>query len=228
MARTLDPAAHAQRRDAFVDAGQVLVQTRGYEAFSVQDVLDAVGSSKGAFYHYFQSKDDLVDAVVTRMAGQATAVVDAMIDSPDLTAVEKLGRLFNGLAQFKAERKDLVLGILRVWISESNAIVRERSRRLVKENLVPWLERIIAQGIDEGTFQTGHPEKLARVLSALIVGMQEMAVELWVARQEGAIPIEEVFCTFDAYQEAFERIVGVPPGTLTFLDRDAIEFWFGG
>src|SRR6476659_8604661 len=56
VARTLDPAAHAVRRDVFIDAAQALIQTRGAERFSVQDILDATDASKGAFYHYFDSK----------------------------------------------------------------------------------------------------------------------------------------------------------------------------
>ena len=61
MARTLDPAAHAVKRDTFLDAAQRLIKTKGYEALSVQDVLAAVGTSKGAFYHYFDSKAALLD-----------------------------------------------------------------------------------------------------------------------------------------------------------------------
>jgi AcrR family transcriptional regulator len=68
VARTVDPAAHAVRRDVFVDAAQRLIQTKGDERFSVPDVLDATATPKGAFYHYFDAKDALIDAVVERLA----------------------------------------------------------------------------------------------------------------------------------------------------------------
>ena len=57
------PTAHAVRRDEFVDAAQRLIQSPGYEQMSVQDVLDELGASKGAFYHYFDSKEALLEAV---------------------------------------------------------------------------------------------------------------------------------------------------------------------
>jgi len=52
MART-DKAVAAQaiRREAFVDAGLRLIQVKGYDQMSVQDVLDELDLSKGAFYH---------------------------------------------------------------------------------------------------------------------------------------------------------------------------------
>jgi AcrR family transcriptional regulator len=227
MARTLDPTSHALRRDAFVGVGQRLIQTKGYEHFSVQDVLDEVGASKGAFYHYFDSKDALLDAVVDQMADGATVVLEPMLADPTLSAVRKLEGLFGELARFKAERKELVLAVMRVWLSDDNAIVREKMRRLVSARLVPWLDRIIRQGIDEGVFSSRHPAEMPRVLASLVQGMSELAGELWVARQLGTITLAEVKRTFDAYLEAFERIVGARPGSLKFLDEPTLEFWFG-
>ena len=46
MARTVDAAAHAVRRETFVDAAQRLMQAKGYEQMSIQDVLDEVGASQ--------------------------------------------------------------------------------------------------------------------------------------------------------------------------------------
>jgi AcrR family transcriptional regulator len=227
MARILNPETHAVKRDVFVDAAQRLIVTRGYEQFSIQDVLQLAEASKGAFYHYFDSKDALVDAVVNRMADQATVVITPVLDDPALPATQKLERLFNGMAQFKAERRDLVLGILRVWQSDDNALVREKLRRIVAARLTPWLERIVRQGIEEGSFSSGHPDHLARVLTTLVQGMSDLAGELWVDRQADAVTLEEVKRTFHAYHEAFERIVGARPGSLKFLDEPTIEFWFG-
>jgi AcrR family transcriptional regulator len=227
MARTLNPETYTVKRDVFVDVAQLLITTRGYASFSVQDVLDAANASKGAFYHYFDAKDQLVDAVVNRMADQAAATIQPVIDDPDKSAVDKLEALFQGMAQFKAERKDLVLGILRIWLSDDNLVVREKLRRLVVLRLVPWLEGIVRQGVAEGTFTSRYPDRLARVLATLVQGMSELASELWVARQQDTVSLEEVKRTFDAYQEAFERIVGVPARTLRFLDEQTVEFWFG-
>jgi AcrR family transcriptional regulator len=227
MARTLNPETHAVRRDAFIDVAQRLIQTKGYEQLSVQEVLDAVGASKGAFYHYFDSKDALVDAVVDRMADQATVALEPILGDPGLSATQKLEGLFAGMAAFKAARKDLVLGILEIWQSDDNAIVREKLRRLVSARLVPWLDRIVRQGIAEGTFSSGYPDYLGRVLAALVQGMSELASELWVGRQRGTVTFQEVHLTFAAYLEAFERIIGVRPGSLTFLDDATLQFWFG-
>jgi AcrR family transcriptional regulator len=60
MARTVNATLYTVRRDAFLDVAQRLVQTKGYEAMSIQDVLNELEASKGAFYHYFDSKQALL------------------------------------------------------------------------------------------------------------------------------------------------------------------------
>jgi AcrR family transcriptional regulator len=227
VARTLDPAAHAVRRDAFLDVAQALVMSRGYDRFSIQDILDAAGASKGAFYHYFDSKDALIDAVVDRMSDQAMTRVQPLLDDPSLTAPEKLQAVFGGIADFKAERSDLIIGFMRVWASDDNAVVRERLRRIAAQRQLHLFQTIVRQGVAEGCFTSRYPDHLARVLVGFMAGMGELAMELWIGRQEGTITFEEVKRTFDAYLEAFERIVGARPGSLTFLDESTLAVWFG-
>ena len=58
---------HAVRRNEILDLAQQLVYTKGYEQMTIQDILDGLQISKGAFYHYFDSKHAVLEAVVERM-----------------------------------------------------------------------------------------------------------------------------------------------------------------
>lgn len=227
MPRTLDPTAHALRRDAFIDVAQRLIQTKGYEQLSVEEILVELGASKGAFYHYFDSKEVLLAAVVDRMVDAATVTMAPVADDPDLRAIEKLHCLFSTLADWKTERKELMLELLRVWFSDGNTIVREQLRRGVASRLTLLLATIIEQGKAEGVFTASWPEPVARVLVALILGANETASQLFLARQAGAVPYEEVERTLGAYNEAFERILGLPSGSGPILDPQALRTWFG-
>src|SRR5260370_15051309 len=112
MARTVNATLYTVRRDAFLDVAHRLVQTKGYEAMSVQDVLHALEASKGAFYHYFDSKQALLEAVVERFADSAIADLAPVLNDPNLPALRKLERFFAGIARRKAEHKDLMLAII--------------------------------------------------------------------------------------------------------------------
>ena len=227
MARTLDPVAHAIRREAFLDAGQRLIATKGYAQLSIQDVLDELSSSKGAFYHYFDSKAALLDGVVSRMVEAATASLAPTVADPDRSALEKVNAVFTGLASFKAERKDLILALTRVWLSDDNAVVREHFRRGVVAAMTPLLTTIIRQGVAEGSFTTASPDHAARVFVSLVLGANEAATDLFVAHQDGAVTFEEVERALEAFAEAFERILGARPGSLELANRSAVlREWF--
>ena len=147
MARTVNTTLHTVRRVAFLDVAQRLVQTKGYEEMSVQDVLDELDASKGAFYHYFDSKQALLEAVVERFADGAMAALAPVLGDPDLAALRKLESVFAGIARWKAERKELVLAIMEVWNSDGNAIVREKLRRMTVSRMVPLLSAVVTQAL---------------------------------------------------------------------------------
>jgi len=227
VARTVNATLHMVRRDAFLDVAQRLVETKGYEAMSVQDVLDALEVSKGAFYHYFDSKQALLEAVVERFADGAMATMAPILSDPNLPALKKLERVFAGIAGWKAERKELVLAIIEVWSSDSNAIVREKLRRMTMRLMVPLLSAVISQGIEEGVFKVASGDETATVLLSVMLGFQEQATHLFIARQANTIPFEVVERTVAGYTAAYERILGIPKGSLTLTDRATLHFWFG-
>jgi AcrR family transcriptional regulator len=218
---------HTVRREAFLDVAQRLVQTKGYEAMSIQDLLDELDASKGAFYHYFDSKQTLLEAVVERFADSGVAALSPVLDNADLPALRKLEAIFAGIARFKAERKQLVLGIMEVWNSDGNAIVREKVRRLTERIMIPLLSAVVSQGIDEGVIDAEAPDETARVLVSLMQGFGQQASDQFIARQAGAISFEVVQRSVAANTRAFERILGVPEGSLTLTDEPTLRFWFG-
>jgi len=226
LARTLDPAAHALRRDTFVDAAQRLIQTKGYEQISLQDVLDELDASRGAFYHYFDSKAALLEAVVARMVDAVTETLAPVVDDPSLPALAKLEALFTGIAHWKAERTELLVAIMRVWLSDENAIVRERFRRVTAVRLTPLLARIVRQGKAEGVFTPSSAEHAAGALLSLVLAANETASQLFVARQANAVSFEDVERTLGAYTEAYERVLGLTAGSWPAVDDATLRYWF--
>lgn len=227
MPRTLDPAAHAVRRDTFVDAAQRLITAKGYEEMSIQDVLAATGASKGAFYHYFDSKAALLDAVIERMIEQSSAVIAPILGDPSLTALARLRTVFSAMAAWKWERSDLVLQLLKVWTADENAVVREKFRRRAGAWMTPVFGAIVAQGVEEGSFDVAaSPEHTARVLVTLHLAAGEAATDLFLACHAGTVTFPEVEEALHAYPEAAERLLGLTPGAFPFIDRETLRAWF--
>src|SRR5262245_36268924 len=227
MARTLNVAVHMVRREAFVEAAQRLMTAKGYEQMSIQDVLDAVEASRGAFYHYFDSKQALLEAVIERMVDQALAEVEPVVRDASLAAPAKLHGVFSTIGRWKTARRPLVLALIDIWLSDHNAIVREKLRRSMVGRLADMLTPIIQQGIDEGVFQTESASNTARVLVMLILGFQEIAMQLYLDRQAERIEFTEAEQTFRNYIGSFERILGAPAGSIELIDESVLRAWYG-
>jgi AcrR family transcriptional regulator len=227
VARTVNVLARTVRRDAFLDAAQQLIQTKGYEQMSIQDVLDAVDTSRGAFYHYFDSKLELLEAVVERFTDGAMAAVDPILSDSELPALRKLEKMVAGFARLKAESKDLMLALIEVMNSDGNALFREKLRRMSARRLGPILSQIIRQGIREGVVKVAFPDETATVILSMIQGYQVIAGEQFVARQANRISFEEVKRSYAAFTDAIERILGIPAGTIRLVDDATLHFWFG-
>jgi AcrR family transcriptional regulator len=226
MARTLDRAAHSLRRDAFVEGAMRLIQANGYEQMSIGDLLDDLGASRGAFYHYFDSKVALLEAVVERIVDAALGSLEPALSDPELSATQKVEAVFGGIARWKEARRDLMLGLITTWLSDENAIVREKLRQLMVVRLTPLLVDIVRQGEAEGAFSAGPPEHVAVVLVSLMQGANETASRLFVANHAGEVAFEQVWRTLMAYTEAFERILGLPAGSLLLVDAPSLRAWF--
>jgi AcrR family transcriptional regulator len=198
--RTVNKESHASRRDEFIDAGQRLIQSKGYEQLSIDDVLAEAGASKGAFYHYFGSKQALLEAVVDRMVEGGIAVVGKVVANPNMSAIEKLHAYFSTLAGYKAERKEFVLRLIEVWYSDDK---RHRPRQVSQGSraaVTPQFAAIIRQGVAEGTFTLTQPEQMARVVLSLMLDTGDEAGELYAARHNGLISLDEVRQRISTYE----------------------------
>jgi AcrR family transcriptional regulator len=224
--RTVNPVAHALRRDEFIDAGQRLIQTRGYEGFSIEDLLTEVGVSKGAFYHYFGSKVELLTAIVDRLVESAMTVVARVVDDDDLSATQKFRAYFRTIASIKAEQVDFLVQLMKVWYSDDNAIVREKLRREQIRRVTPHIAAIIRQGVAEGSFALSDPEQMARVVLALILDTGDEAGEMFARRQAGEMDFATVLRRMETYQQALERLLGARPGELDLTDEPTLRLWF--
>jgi len=226
MARTLNPAAHSVRRDEILDVAERLIRTRGYDSMGVQDIQDELGVSRGAIYHYFNSKEAILEAVVDRITEAAMAVVTPIATDPSRPAPAKLQDVFAVAGRWKAERSELLLAVLQSWYAPGNDLVRTRTEAAAFREFVPLLDRIIRQGTVEGVMDPTSPKHAAQILASLFYGSGQAIYHLVVDRMEGRITFEEVELHMRAYAEAIERILGLPPRSFALVDDESLRVWF--
>jgi AcrR family transcriptional regulator len=223
MARIRKEAA--VRRTEILDAAQRLIHTKGYEAMTIQDILDELRISKGGFFHHFESKQALLDTLVERMLDQAEQVLRPIVEDPALTAAGKLNRYFATVAEWKTTQKGLLTALRRVWHSDGNAVVRQKHQSIFLERIAPMIAAMIRQGVAEGVFAAAHPEQISEILINLGAGLKDARNKILLADPPIPDALPRLKRLVAAYTEAIERVLGAPAGTLKLVDRKTLRAW---
>jgi TetR/AcrR family transcriptional repressor of nem operon len=213
------------RRNEILDVAQRLVYAEGYEQMTIQDVLDNLQISKGAFYHYFRSKQDLLDAMVEHMIEDGENIILPIIQDPDLNALEKLQRYFDTVARWKNAQRAYLIAIMRVWYADDNAIVRQKMTAAAIQRISPLFTQIIHQGMREGVFAPNYPDQVSEVVMALVQSMGDTLAHFVLFYDPQSDDFQRIAGSVAAFTDAVERVLGAPPNSIHFFDVESLKDW---
>ncbi len=213
-----------ERRAEILDTAERLFYERGYERTPVRAIIDAIGIAKGTFYHHFPSKTELLDALVTRLSERALEIALPALSDESLSAPEKFRAMFGNVSAWKLKNKALLIRLMRALYSEENAAMRRRSQQASLRLFAPLMERIIAQGIAEGHFQCQNPDIVVRLLFSMATDMGELIAGMML--QDEPVVRAELRRQVGGYNDAMNRLLGAPAGTIELFRWELIEPWF--
>ena len=138
---------HDVRKNELLDVSQRLFSERGYEVTPISAILEVAGVAKGTFYHYFKSKEDLLDCLVDRITRRIVEEVRSQVTQPGLTALERLNRSFLASARWKEANWESLWAVVQPIFREENLPLRWKMNRRTRELMVPLFADIVRQGI---------------------------------------------------------------------------------
>lgn len=150
-----------------------LFMEKGYEHTSVQEIIDNLGGlSKGAIYHHFKSKEDILVAVSDRMTAESNRMLARIRDRCDLNGKEKLKTIFK--ASINRPVQNDIFTVAPDFHNNPKLLFSLLHDTI--DNVAPdYILPIIEQGIADGTIETEYPEQLAElILLAANVWMNPM------------------------------------------------------
>lgn len=160
MARNKYPEVTVER---ILDAAQRLFLEKGYDNTTIQDIVDELGGlTKGAVYHHFKSKEEIMDAVGDRMFF-ANNPFEAVKKRSDLNGLEKLREVIR-LNNADEQRTELTLQS--VPVAKNPRLLAEMliSNRKV---LTPCFRELIDEGLADGSICTEYPREISELLPML-------------------------------------------------------------
>lgn len=154
-----------------LDAAENLIQTRGYSAFSYQDIADALNIRKASIHYHFRSKTDLGLAVVDRYATRFTAALATIAGDPSASSMKMLDHYVTPYLEYaKSKDKVCLCGALAGEMMALPPDMRARVDAFFEEHQT-WLATILKRGADRGEFHlAAKPAKMARLVFGALQG----------------------------------------------------------
>lgn len=231
MARVVKPEEYTQKRNEILDVTRRLIYTKGFEQMSVQDILNELQISKGAFYHYFNSKMDLLEALLDRIVDESESVIDPILNDPQLNALEKIQTYFNRVNQWKMAQKEFLLALMEVWYADDNALVRQKLTAYQVQRMTGDFNRLVEQGVREGCMKVDSRLPVGEVVLVLLLGMAESIAVIMLkamssaeanVREESAQNMKE---TIEVYTLSIRRVLGITDPDFQLMSIDNIRSW---
>ncbi len=168
-----------------LDTAQGLFLEKGYDHTTIQDIIDNLGGlTKGAIYHHFKSKEEILNAVTKRLFSNNTLSKkwNNIIADKKLNGAEKLKAMLYEAIVDEQEQKFRNMGI---HLQNMPQMLSDLLLRSVNEIAPKAFAPVIEQGIKDGSIKAENPKELAEVISLianvwfnpLVFSMNESALE---------------------------------------------------
>ncbi|MDQ0170032.1 TetR/AcrR family transcriptional regulator [Paenibacillus tundrae] len=142
-----------------------LFTEKGYEKTSIQDIIDHLGMSKGAVYHHFKSKEEILDAVMERQFAFAAQMLDQLVENTDAnTAKDKLVYILEHIVS-----NQQVHSLDRVLLTQiKNPLFIVKGIQQTVQMDAPIIAAIMREGVTDGSINTENPDACAEIFLMLI------------------------------------------------------------
>jgi hypothetical protein len=91
---------------------------------------------------------------------------------------------------------------------------------------MPLLAEIFHQGIREGVFDIQFPDQVGAIFLALIQGLGDAFAQLLLFPDERGDSLQRAERIIAAYNDALERVLGAPAGSVKLMDAESLKEWF--
>ena len=159
-------------REKIIELGENLIRTKGYNAFSYQDISTELGIKNAAVHYYFPSKENLGTSIVKTNIQRFEEMVDNM-HSKGFDEWQQLDTFIKIYVKSHREQKLCIVGSLG---PDFNTLSVSTKTELIKmtELILNWLTNILATGKEKNTFSFKEQpaNKAMLIFSGLVASLQ--------------------------------------------------------
>lgn len=207
-----------ESRKRIIETAEKLFDRRGYANTSVQDILDALNMSKGGFYHYFDTKMDLLSEVCRRRNEQWYEHGVEYVRAMNAGSTEKLNAALKLMNMLDRDSISMLGLLTELHAQGQDAVPRQELRKITIEMLSPLIEEIIFTGVVDGEFMARRPSETARLITLLALDVNEECARHISEKHDDPECALDVLEMLSAYRDAIETLLNAPYGSIDLFE----------
>jgi len=154
-----------ETRQLIIDVSTKLFMENSYEKTSLQDIINHLGGlTKGAIYHHFKSKEEILYAVVNHICNDNVPLMSAIRDDKSLTGKERLEKMFAVSLQ-NPNQKDVFA--ITPNLLDNPTFLSYYIKMVVSDTVPYYIVPVIRAGVADGSITTNYPEELSDLIMFL-------------------------------------------------------------
>lgn len=205
MARTVKKPD--ERRDDILQAARELFLTKEYDKTTMQDIMRKLNIAKGTIYHYFASKEAILEAVVEMLVDEELRRKKRLMESERSRGLDALGKLrLLTTADHLAEENEKILEHLH---HPGNTVMHARQLGRYLDLLAPIFAEVFEEGCRQGIFRTKHPLECAEFVLAGFQFLTDLGFYPWSEAQ--------ITRRMAAFPALLESQLNAPKGSFDYL-----------
>jgi AcrR family transcriptional regulator len=212
------------RKQELLVTSMRLFATQGYEQTSINQIIAALNISKGAFYHHYSSKEDLVEALAAMYAEEAAARARSVLEDASLDAFGRLSMFLSRMRNTKMESAAQLQAAFAPIFLERNRDLYERTQMAVNKVIQPILAKIIAEGVADRTFDASDADAAAETMLHLMSSMRPLIAALYASTNQLDVErqISRIASRMRYLGTVIDRILGIPEGSIELADEASL------
>ncbi|MDR7855310.1 TetR/AcrR family transcriptional regulator [Tissierella sp.] len=161
-----------ERRNEILDTAERLFYMKGYDKCTVNDILKGVGIAKGTFYHYFKSKEEVLDEIVLRYKDIVVSRANEILKMNNISQEEKLLRAFMAMRITSQIDDNMLDDIHKV----ENALLHQKVLNQMVTTMAPILVKIIEEGIANKVWNCRYPLEYMQIFLASSLSLTDEGI----------------------------------------------------
>lgn len=211
-----------EKRQALLNTAEKLFCRDGYEATSVQDILDDLKLSKGGFYHHFASKEELLTALCDRRAQRAAEYAAAQLSSAE-TPLDRLNAVLRAFMPLRREEAAFVAMLMPGLDKPEGRAMALTYQEALTSHFLPLLQEAVAEAAGAEVIYPPVKDVELLVLHTVNHCWMEAALLIRHAIEGGSRPEPAALVqTIAKYRRAVELLLDAPYGTVEIIRVEEI------